>query len=98
MAALSIRYEAVERLNNLTLYIMIPLSGAFVMAEYVPASYREYFLYIPFPHAIEMVRAGIWGEFIPTHYTAWYPIAFGGVLMLLGLIMLKIYGNYIETE
>ena len=98
MAALSIRFEAVERLNNLLLYIMIPLSGAFVMAEYVPVSYREYFLYIPFPHAIEMVRAGIFGEFIPTHYTPWYPIAFGGVMVLLGLVLLNMFGNYIETE
>ncbi|WP_292052396.1 MULTISPECIES: ABC transporter permease [unclassified Brevundimonas] len=98
LAALSIRFDAVERLNNLLLYIMIPLSGAFVMAEYVPVSYREYFLYIPFPHAIEMVRAGIWGEFIKTHYTPWYPIAFGGVLILIGLAMLNMFSNHIETE
>lgn len=98
LSALSIRFDAVERLNNLLLYLMIPLSGAFVMAEYVPATYREYFLYIPFPHAIEMVRAGIWGEFIPTHYTPWYPIAFGGVLVFFGLILLNAFSNYIETE
>lgn len=98
LSALSIRYEAVERLNNLVLYLLIPLSGAFVMAQYVPANYREYFLYIPFPHAIEMVRAGIWGEFMPTHYNPIYPIAFGGVLVLLGLILLNLYRNHIETE
>lgn len=98
LSALSIRYEAVERLNNLVLYLLIPLSGAFVMAQYVPASYRDYFLYIPFPHAIEMVRAGIWGDAVKTHYTIWYPIAFGGVLVLLGLVLLNLYRNHIETE
>lgn len=98
LSALSIRYEAVERLNNLVLYLLIPLSGAFVMAHYVPASYRDYFLLIPFPHAIEMVRAGIWSDAVKTHYTVWYPFAFGGGLVLLGLVLLNLYRNHIETE
>lgn len=98
LSALAIRFEAVERMNNLLLYLMIPLSGAFFMVEYIPQNYREYYLYIPFPHAIEMVRAGIWGEFIPTHYTPWYPIAFGGVLVFFALILLNAFSNYIETE
>ena len=68
------------------------------MAQYVPASYRDYFLYIPFPHAIEMVRAGIWGDAVITHYTPIYPIAWGGGFVLLGLLLLNIYRNHIETE
>ncbi len=98
MAALAIRYEAVERMGNIIMYLMIPMSGAFIMAQYVPDSVRKYYLYIPFPHAIEMVRAGIWGEFVKTYYTPLYPIAFGTVLLLIGLLLLNINRDHVETE
>lgn len=98
MSALSIRYETVERLSNLVTYLLIPISGSFIMAAYVPDEYRGYYLLIPFPHAIEMVRAGIFGEFVKTYYTPIYPIAWGTSLVLLGLILLKLVQNNIETE
>lgn len=98
MSALSIRYETVERLSNLVTYLLIPVSGSFIMAAYVPDQYRDYYLMIPFPHAIEMVRAGIFGEFVKTYYTPWYPIAWGTALVFLGLILLRLVQENIETE
>jgi len=98
MASLAIRYEAVERMGNIIMYLMIPVSGAFIMAQYIPDSFRKYYLYIPFPHAVEMVRAGIWGEFVKTYYTPIYPIAFGAVLLLIGLLLLNVNRAHVETE
>lgn len=98
VAALAIRYDSVERMSSIILYLMIPLSGAFVMAEYIPEPYRTYYLYVPFPHAVEMVRAGIWGEFIRTHYTPIYPIAWGAALLFVGLLLLNINRDHVEID
>lgn len=98
LAALSVRFETVERLSNLVTYLLIPISGSFIMAAYVPAEYRDYYLMIPFPHAIEMVRAGIFGEFVKTYYTPIYPIAWGTALVFLGLILLRLFQSSVETE
>ncbi len=98
MSALAIRYETIERLSNLVTYLLIPISGAFIMVAYVPEKYRDYYLLIPFPHAIEMVRAGIFGEFVKTYHVPWYPIAWGTGLVFLGLVLLRLAQSDIEAE
>lgn len=98
LASMAIRYEAVERMSNIVMYLMIPLSGAFIMTHYIPETFRKFYLYVPFPHAVEMVRAGIWGEFLKTYYTPSYPIAFGAVLLFIGLLLLNINRDFVETE
>lgn len=98
LTALAIRYETVERLSSLFMYVMIPLSGVFFMLAYLPGPYREILLWIPIPHTVEMVRAGVFGEFVPTYYTAWYPYLGGTLLNALGLLLLRLYRSYVEVE
>lgn len=88
LSALSLRSEVMERLVPLIQYTLIPISGAFFMVEWIPDKYREPYLLLPFPHGIEMVRAGVFGEFVPTHFNAWYAIMAGGILNLAALILL----------
>jgi capsular polysaccharide transport system permease protein len=87
-AGLTVRYEVMERITPLLTYIMIPLSGAFFMVSWLPAQYREPFLWVPFPNAIEMVRAGVFGEFVDTYYHADYALLSGGCMLFIGLILL----------
>lgn len=98
MSALAMRYETFERLTQLLTYLLIPLSGAFFMASAVPSQYRDQFLLIPLPHTVEMVRAGIFGEFVETHYNPIYPLAWAGGLIFLGLLLLSVVRNHIDVE
>lgn len=98
MSTIAIRFETFERLTQLIMYLLIPLSGAFFMASIVPPKYREQFLLIPLPNSIEMVRAGVFGEFVETHYHPVYPWVWAGGMILLGLLLLKLVRGYIEIE
>ena len=98
LAGLAMRYELMERLVPVLTYAMIPLSGAFVMVAWIPERYRETFLLVPLPHGIEMVRAGVLGEFVHTYYHPLYAAAWGGVLVGAGLILLADVKNRIVIE
>ena len=77
---------------------MIPLSGAFLMVAWMPAQYREGFLRVPFPNAIEMVRAGVFGEFVETYITAEYALFSGAVMLVIAMILLGGAKNRIVIE
>ncbi len=87
-AGLAMRYELMERLVPVLTYAMVPLSGAFFMVEWLPAQYREPYLLVPLPHGIEMLRAGVFGEFVHTYYHPFYAFAVGGVMVAIGLLLL----------
>ena len=98
LAGLAMRYELMERLVPVLTYAMIPLSGAFFMVAWIPEKYRETFLLVPLPHGIEMVRAGVLGEFVHTYYHPLYAVACGGALVGAGLILLADVRNRIVIE
>lgn len=97
-AGLSLRFEVMERLVPILTYAMIPLSGAFFMVSWLPAQYREPFLWVPFPNAIEMVRAGVFGEFVDTYYHADYALLSGGIMLFIGMILLAGAKNRVAIE
>lgn len=97
-AGLSLRFEIMERLVPFLGYAMIPLSGAFMMVGWMPAQYREAFLWVPFPNAIEMVRAGVFGEFVDTYYHGEYALFAGAVMVFFAMILLAGAKNRIVTE
>lgn len=88
LAALSLRFDLMERLVPVISYALIPLSGAFFMADWIPQPYRDQYLLIPLPHGVEMVRAAVFGEFVATHYDFWYALAWGGIFNFVGMILL----------
>lgn len=98
LAALSLRFEVIERIVPVVMYLMIPLSGAFAMVEWIPYAYQDLYLLIPLPHTIEMMRSSVFGEFVPTHYNPYYPLYFGAVLNLFGLIILNYTQKFIEVD
>lgn len=88
LTGLAMRYEMVERVVGLIGYLLIPLSGVFMMADWAPPNIREFLLYVPFVHGVEMVRAGIFSEFIPTHYDANYALMWGAIFNIFGLALI----------
>lgn len=96
--SLAIEHEVMERIVPVIMYLMIPLSGAFVMAAWIPDGARALYLLIPFPHAVEMIRAGVFGEFVPTYYNVGYAVAWAAALNLVGLLNVARAKRHLEIE
>jgi len=98
ISALAIRFEPVERLAQLFMYLLIPLSGAFFMVSFAPPAFQKFLLLVPIPHAVEMIRAGIFGEFVETHFDPIYPIVWGAAFNIAGLLMLRLFREHVDVE
>lgn len=88
LTGLAMRYETFERVTGLIGYLLIPLSGVFVMVEWLPSNVQQVILYIPFVHGVEMVRAGVFSEFVPTHYDTFYALVWGAIFNVIGLALI----------
>lgn len=88
MTGLVMRYEMFERIVGLISYVIIPVSGAFFMVSWLPPAARKIILWIPFVHGVEMIRGGVFGEFVETYFDPSYPLLVGFVLNILGLLLI----------
>lgn len=98
LSGLAMRYEIMERLVPVISYVLIPISGAFYMVSWLPASARDYVMWIPFVHGIEMIRGGVFGEFVATYYNPAYALAIGAVMNIVGLLIISASRDRIEVE
>jgi len=97
-SGLAMEFEVMERIVPVLMYLMIPMSGAFIMASWLPDHWRAMFLLIPLPHTVEMVRAGVFGEFTPTYYDPVYVACWAAALNCLGLLILARAKKRLEVE
>jgi capsular polysaccharide transport system permease protein len=88
--------EVVERIIGVTLYILVPVSGTFFLADWLPPDIRSAALILPFLHCAEMVRYGFFGDAIIPHYNAAYAITFGAVMALIGLLLMRYVRDRVE--
>ena len=77
---------------------MIPISGAFYMVSWIPSGARKMVMFIPFIHGIEMVRGGVFGEFVATHYNVPYALVTGTVMNIVGLLIISTSRDRVEVE
>jgi capsular polysaccharide transport system permease protein len=98
LAAMAEVMEYVERFVQLFTYVLIPLSGTFYMVAWLPYQFRKPVMYIPFINCVEMIRAGFFGEFVPTYYNAAYAAAWGGALTFVGLFLLRFVRERVDVE
>lgn len=97
-AALAIEFEVMERLVPVMQYLMIPITGTFFMMGWFSQSVRQVLFWLPIPHAVEMVRGAVFGEFVAVYYAPWYPIAWGTVLLFIGLILVARSRHRLDLE
>lgn len=98
LAGAAMRFEVLERMITVLMYVLVPLSGAFFMIAWIPANIAKFYLYLPFPHPIELLRAGVFGEFVKTTYHIFYAFMFGTVLNFVGLILIAISRDRLDVE
>jgi capsular polysaccharide transport system permease protein len=96
--ALSEIFEFIERVVGIVTYIMVPLSGTFYMAAWIPAQFRHFVLILPFIHPVEMVRGGFFGEFVQTYYSVPYAVAWAAGMTFAGLVLLQFVRSHVEIE
>ncbi|MBJ7483589.1 ABC transporter permease [Brevundimonas sp.] len=98
MASLAIRFEFMERIVPIISYAMIPASGCFQMAAWIPARFRDAYLLIPLPHGVEMVRGAVFGEFVHVYYHPAYAFAWGAGLLMTALVLLTDAKDRVHIE
>jgi capsular polysaccharide transport system permease protein len=91
-------FEPIERFVSVITYVMVPLSGTFYMAAWIPPEFRHAVLLLPFLNTVEMVRAGFFGAFTPTYFDVGYTVAWAAGLTVVGLFLAKFVRNRVEIE
>ncbi|HEY1425660.1 MAG TPA: ABC transporter permease [Caulobacteraceae bacterium] len=91
-------FEPIERIVQVITYILVPLSGTFYMAAWIPEAFRGYVLLLPFLNTVEMVRGGFFGEFVQTYYNIPYTLAWAAGLTVLGLLLTAFVRNRVLVE
>ncbi len=89
LAPLSEFSEVLEKFVPVTIYIMIPFSGAFQMESWLTPNVREILLYSPSVHGMEMMRYGIFGHHVTPYFDYTYPLAVSLGFLVVGLILCK---------
>ena len=89
VAPLSEISEVVEKIMPVTIYIMIPFSGAFYLVSSLYDSAAAAVLYSPPVHGMEMMRYGVFGPSIDPQFDYLYPLTFIVPCMLLGLLLCR---------
>jgi len=98
LAAVAGIFEFVEKFVQITTYVAIPLSGAFLMASSMPPQVRKMVLSIPLIHAFEMIRRGYFGTTVITFFDLNYLLAWCLGLTLLGLALVHYLRGRVELE
>ena len=68
------------------------------MVDWLPPRIQETFLLMPFAHPIEMIRAGVFGEFVKTHYNPPYALAVGTGMNIFGMLLIAGSRDRIDVE
>jgi capsular polysaccharide transport system permease protein len=89
VAAAAARWEVVDRIVHPLTYLSLPISGAFLPVHHLPESWRDMLLWNPQVNMHEMVREGMFGEMMISHYHVDYTVACVVIVNLLGLAALR---------
>jgi capsular polysaccharide transport system permease protein len=89
VAPLSEMSPVLEKFVPVTTYIMIPFSGTFNMASWLPPAVRDVLLWSPWVNAMEMMRYGIYGDAVRPYYSFVSPIVASLICLVFGLALCR---------
>jgi capsular polysaccharide transport system permease protein len=98
VAPLSEFSEVLEKITPVTLYIMIPFSGAFFLVSSLSGTAASVVLYSPPVHAMEMMRYGLFGPSIDPRFDFIYPLTVTLPMLALGLLLCRIVRRRLVIE
>ena len=92
------RSEIVDRLWSPFSFFLFITSGVFYLVDWLPPFAREYILWLPMVHGIELVRDGYFGRLFHAHYDMGYLLFSCMLLSFLGLAMVREAGKRVELS
>lgn len=98
VGALTAWHRMVERLWHPVSYLLFPLSGAAFMVDWLPPAGREFVLWLPMVHGLEIVREGYFGPAVQTHHDAGYAAGACLLLSFTGLFLTREAARRVEPE
>jgi capsular polysaccharide transport system permease protein len=99
VAAASERTDLVEHIWQPISYMYLPISGFFFLADWLPTSVASVALTVmPSLHSYEMIRAGLFGNQLVTHYDIPYVTFVLAILTLIGLWVMRGVRQHLELE
>ncbi len=98
IAPLSEFSEVLEKFLPVTTYLMVPFSGAFYLVSILSPEAREFVLYSPPVHGMEMMRYGVFGPVVDPQYDFVYPLMFCLPCMAVGLWLCRVVRQRLEVE
>ncbi len=96
-AVLTEIFESAEKFVQPFQYLQMPMSGCFFMVDWVPKKAQTLLWYNPTVHCYEMFRAGYYGPSVATHYTVWYPLLAGFLMVAIGLSLFNTARDHLHT-
>lgn len=90
--------EIVDRLWHPLAYFQLPVSGALVMASWLPQPVREIVLLFPPANCVELFRYGYFGDAITPYYDIGYVCVANLVLTWLGLAVVARASKHVEPQ
>jgi len=98
LAALTQKSELLEKAMSILSYLSLPLSGAFVMTDWISPKYRWILLSSPSVESIEMIRDGQFGYHSHSHYNILYTVCVNFILTIIGLSQILKIRRYISAN
>lgn len=96
VSAVSEISELFEKAVSIMTYVALPLTGAFVMTEWLPARYQWILEYSPLANCVEMIRYGEFGMQVVPHYSIPFLLGYCTAQFLFGLYLTRRIRPYIE--
>ena len=85
VSSLSEMNSVVKNVMGAVMYITLPVTGAFTMQEWLPQGVRSILSWSPLVNCIEMIRSGLFGPDVPTHYDLFFTVTSCFVVWIAGL-------------
>lgn len=98
IATLTERSETAERFIQPIQYVILPLSGAFFMVDWLPSFAQHAVLLNPMVHCYEVFRAGFFGDTVTTHYDTAYFAPWALALLFVGVLAVQRVRAFVQLN
>ncbi len=90
--------KAFSKLVHPVTYIVMPLSGAFFLLEWIPMPYRSWLAWSPLNQIYEMVHSGLFESYDSPYFHPLYIVGWCMTLTMLGLLHLRILRRHVHLS
>ncbi|MGE3986872.1 ABC transporter permease [Pseudorhodoplanes sp.] len=98
IAALTEMIDPLAHFVQPVMYLLLPISGAFFLVEWLPLKVQKIALILPIVHLMEMFRFGLFGNRTITHWDVAYVVACCIFLTTAGLLLAQAARTRIRFE